>query len=64
MSEILIVKGTGSRSAEDVLKAQGYQIISSWVDGNLFERDGTRYRIGHPVWAGNDVRLEKVEAQS
>ena len=59
---LVVVKGTGSKSAEAVLKARGYRVVSNWADGNLFAKGNRFFKIAHPVWQGNDVRLMPTKA--
>ena len=57
---IKLNKKNGQTDAHDVLISHGFKIISSWFDNNRMTKDGITYKIAHPVWAKNSVRVEAV----
>jgi len=55
-----IIKGQGC-CAQDILIQNGFEVISSWYNNNIFAKNGQNYRISHPVWVGNCVQIEKIK---
>lgn len=47
-------------SAEQVIVDNGFSVVSSWINNNTYSKEGINYKISHPVWNGNKVRIEKI----
>lgn len=58
---MLVINKTNEISAENILVKNGFKIISNWYNDNIFERDGIKYGINHPVWNGNNINIYKKD---
>jgi hypothetical protein len=61
MTEIILLSNPKKYSnAEFVLIEHGYKVISIWLLDNLFKKDGKFYKIAHPVWDNDKVRITEA----
>jgi len=46
--------------AELVLEYHGYKMVSNWYFDNEYKKDGKFFKIAHPVWDEEKLRIMEV----
>lgn len=54
---MVAINKTNSTDAEDVLIQNGFTVISTWWNDNIYIKYGIKYGISHPVWNGKNVNI-------
>lgn len=54
---MVAINKTNSTDAEDVLIQNGFTVISTWWNDNIYIKQGIKYGISHPVWNGKNVNI-------
>ena len=58
---ILVTPKLNKICATAVLEENEFQVISNWVENNIYAKGGVEYKLSHPVWTFGltKVRIEK-----
>lgn len=61
MKKVILIKNPKrSNVAEQVLVANGFTIVSNWIDQGIYKKDGINFRTSFPIWEKEKVRIEQI----